>query len=184
MKVDQAGFTADLRALPNRADREKVMSAFFNGLGIVQPHVRHDDERRSAEGAVLSRRRGSIHRRSRRLLDGPNIPTSVYTRLIDGVNKNLPAFHRYLKLRKRMMGLDQLHYYDLYAPLVGSVNLKYTPEEAQKHVLAAVAPLGAEYQATISARVRRTAGSICFRTRASARARIRTAAPTTSIRTC
>ena len=47
------------------------------------------------------------------------------------------------------MGLDELHYYDLYAPLVGSVKLEYTPEEAQKHVLAAVAPLGAEYQATI-----------------------------------
>jgi oligoendopeptidase F len=61
------------------------------------------------------------------------------------VNKSLPSFHRYLKLRKRMMGVDQLHYYDLYAPLVGSVNLTYTPEEAQKLVLAAVAPLGAEY---------------------------------------
>ena len=51
-------------------------------------------------------------------LDRPNIPVSVYTRLVDGVNKNLPTFHRYLKLRKRMMGVDQLHYYDLYAPLV------------------------------------------------------------------
>jgi len=83
------------------------------------------------------------------VLDGPNIPISVYTRLIDGVNRNLPAFHRYLALRKRMMGLDQLHYYDLYAPLVASVDLKYSPEEAQKHVLAAVAPLGRDYQETI-----------------------------------
>jgi oligoendopeptidase F len=48
-----------------------------------------------------------------------------------------------------MMGLDELHYYDLYAPLVGSVKLEYTPEEAQQHVLAAVAPLGPEYQAVI-----------------------------------
>ena len=56
-------------------------------------------------------------------LDAANIPTSVYTRLVDGVNKNLPVFHRYLQLRKRMLGVDQLHYYDLYAPLVGSVNL-------------------------------------------------------------
>jgi oligoendopeptidase F len=78
-------------------------------------------------------------------LDGPNIPESVYTRLIDGVNKNLPAFHRYLKLRKRMMGLAELHYYDLYAPLVESVELEYTPEEAQRHVLEAVKPLGPEY---------------------------------------
>src|SRR5260370_17773468 len=56
-------------------------------------------------------------------LDGPNIPASVYTRLIDGVNRNLPAFHRYLKLRKQMMNLDQLPYYNLYAPPVSSFDL-------------------------------------------------------------
>jgi oligoendopeptidase F len=83
------------------------------------------------------------------VLDSPNIPTTVYTRLIDGVNRSLPSFHRYLKLRKRMMGLDELHYYDLYAPLVGSVDLSYTPEEAQKHVLAALAPLGTEYTSVL-----------------------------------
>jgi oligoendopeptidase F len=82
-------------------------------------------------------------------LDGPNIPVSVYTRLVDGVNRNLPAFHRYLKLRAKMMKLDQLHYYDLYAPLVASADVKYSPEEAQKLVLDAVAPLGRDYQATI-----------------------------------
>ena len=72
---------------------------------------------------VLVRREGAEipSRRSSRSSTARTFPTSVYTRLIDGVNKNLPAFHRYLKLRKRMMGLDQLHYYDLYAPLVGSV---------------------------------------------------------------
>jgi oligoendopeptidase F len=82
-------------------------------------------------------------------LDGPNVPVSVYTRLIEGVNRNLPAFHRYLSLRKRMMGVSELHYYDLYAPLVASVKLEYTPEEAQKIVLSAVAPLGKDYVATI-----------------------------------
>ena len=74
---------------------------------------------------------------------------SVYTRLVDGVNKNLPAFYRYLKLRKRMLGVDELHYYDLYAPLVGSVNLEYTPEQAEKLVLEAVAPLGTEYGSVV-----------------------------------
>jgi oligoendopeptidase F len=147
VKLDQAAF-ADLRGLPNRGDREKVMSAFFNALGsfsrtfgttmntevqkvLFYTKVRHYKSALETE------------------LDGPNIPVSVYTRLIDGVNKNLPAFHRYLKLRKRMMGLDDLHYYDLYAPLVGSVKLEYSPEEAQKLVLGAVAPLGADYQKTI-----------------------------------
>jgi oligoendopeptidase F len=80
-------------------------------------------------------------------IDNANIPTAVYIRLIDGVNRNLPTFHRYLKLRKRMMGLQDLHYYDLYAPLVGSVDLQYSPEEAERNILAALAPLGPEYAA-------------------------------------
>ena len=67
-------------------------------------------------------------------------------RLVDGVNRHLPTFHRYLQLRKRMMGLtDDLHYYDLYAPLVADVEPRYTPEEAQEHVIGATAPLGNDY---------------------------------------
>src|SRR3954462_327180 len=67
--------------------------------------------------------------------------------LIDGVNRGLPTFHRYLNLRKKMMGIPELHYYDLYAPLVASVDLTYTAEEAQKHVMAALKPLGTDYAA-------------------------------------
>jgi oligoendopeptidase F len=66
------------------------------------------------------------------------------------VNKSLPTFHRYLRLRKRMMKLpDALHYYDLYAPLVADVDLRYTPEEAEQHVLASVAPLGSDYASVV-----------------------------------
>ena len=68
-------------------------------------------------------------------------------RLIDGVNRGLPTFHRYLNLRKKMMGVSELHYYDLYAPLVSSVDLNYTAEEAEKHVMAALKPLGPDYAA-------------------------------------
>jgi oligoendopeptidase F len=74
----------------------------------------------------------------------------VYSRLIEGVNRHLPSFHRYLTLRKRMLGVDELHYYDLYAPLVGSVDLSYTPEEAQTHIVAATGRLGPDYAATIN----------------------------------
>jgi oligoendopeptidase F len=147
VKLDQAGFAA-LRALPNRADREKVMSSFFNGLASFSRTFGQTMNGEVQKVLWVSKAR-KYSTALEAMLDGPNIPTSVYTRLIDGVNKNLAAFHRYLGLRKRMMGLDQLHYYDLYAPLVGSVDLKYTPEEAQTHILAAVAPLGSEYQATI-----------------------------------
>jgi oligoendopeptidase F len=147
VKIDQAAY-ADLRALPNRGDREKVMAAFFNALGGFS---RTFGTTMNAEVQKVLFYTKTRHYRTalETELDAPNIPVSVYMRLVDGMNRNLPAFHRYLKLRKRMMGLDQLHYYDLYAPLVGSVKVAYTPEEAQKLVLGAVAPLGADYQATI-----------------------------------
>ena len=81
------------------------------------------------------------------------------TRLVDGVNRNLPTLHRYLRLRKRMMGIqDDLHYYDLYAPLVSSVDLRYSPAEARQHVLASVAPLGPEYSAVVERAFSETLG--------------------------
>jgi oligoendopeptidase F len=145
VKLDSSAFSL-YRAVPNRADREKVMSAFFGALGAF----------RGTFGSTMNGQVQSdvFYAKSRKYntaleasLDGANIPTSVYTRLVDGVNRNLPTFHRYLNLRKRMMGLPQLNYYDLYAPLVSSVDLTYSVEEAQKHVLAALKPLGADYAA-------------------------------------
>src|SRR2546428_7686371 len=147
VKLDQAAF-ADLRALPNRSDREKVMSAFFTALGHFSGTfgTTMNGEVQKVLFQSKARKYESALEYS---LNGPNIPVSVSMRLIDGINKNLPAFHRYRKLRQRILGLDQLHYYDLYAPLVGSVELTYTPEQAQKLVLEAVAPLGSEYTSTV-----------------------------------
>jgi oligoendopeptidase F len=145
VKVDSANFSV-LRGSKNREDRQKVMSAFFGALGAF----------RGTFGSTMSGQVQSdvFYARARKYenalkgsLDGANIPVSVYTRLVDGVNTHLPTFHRYLNLRKKMMGLSELHYYDLYAPLVSSVDTNYTPEEAQTHIMAALAPLGPEYLA-------------------------------------
>ncbi len=145
VKLTSAAFSVE-RMRPVREDRQKVMSAFFTALGTfrgtfgatmngqVQSDVFYAQARKYKNALEAS-------------LDAANIPTSVYTRLIDGVDRNLPTFHRYLQLRKRMMGISELHYYDLYAPLVASVDLTYTPEEAQRNVLAALAPLGPDYAA-------------------------------------
>jgi oligoendopeptidase F len=147
VKLDQASYN-DLRALPNRADREKVMAAFFGALGGFSRTFGTTMNAEVQKVAFYTKAR-KYDSSLAQALDGPNIPASVYTRLIDGVNKNLPAFHRYLKLRQKMMGVDELHYYDLYAPLVSSVKLEYTPQEAQKLVLGAVAPLGPDYASVI-----------------------------------
>ncbi len=147
LHVDQAAFTTE-RGLPNRADRQLVMSSFFETLGKYRNTLgtMMNGEVQKVRFIAKARHYDSDLEAE---LDGPNIPVSVYTRLIDGINKNLPTFHRYLKLRKRMMKLDELHYYDLYAPLVGSVRLEYSPEEAQKNIIQALSPLGPDYTAVL-----------------------------------
>jgi oligoendopeptidase F len=147
VRLDSAGFSL-YRSVPNRDDRKLVMHTFFEALGKY----------RGTFGATLNGQvqsdefvANARHYKSalESALDGANIPTSVYTKLVEGVNDGLPTFHRYLQLRKKMMKLPELHYYDLYAPLVATADLSYTPQEAETNVLAAVAPLGAEYAAAI-----------------------------------
>jgi oligoendopeptidase F len=74
-----------------------------------------------------------------------NIPVSVYDTLIDTVHANLPTLQRYLELRKRTLGVDQLHMYDLYVPLVADLDYKVTYEEARETVAKALEPLGDQY---------------------------------------
>jgi oligoendopeptidase F len=143
VKLNEAAFER-YRASSSREDRQKAMAAFFGALGAYKGTYGSllNAKMQSTAFYARSHRYGSALEAS---LDSTNIPTSVYMRLIEGVNWNLPTFHRYLKLRKRMMGLQELHYYDLYAPLVESVELKYPVEEAQRNILAALIPLGPEY---------------------------------------
>ena len=148
VKLDSATFSV-LRGVPDRDDRRKVMSAFFGELGKYRGTFGSTLNSQIQADIFLSRAR-DYKTALEGALDGSTIPTSVYTRLVDGVNKHLPTFHRYLKLRQKMMGLSELHYYDLYAPLVASVDLTYAPEEAQKHVLAALKPLGADYTGVLA----------------------------------
>ena len=78
-------------------------------------------------------------------LYGNKVPLSVYHNLIDCVHKNLPALHDYYKLRREMLGLDELRHYDVYVPLVKSVETKTSYEEAVEICRKALAPLGKEY---------------------------------------
>lgn len=81
---------------------------------------------------------------------GENIPVEVYDNLIATVRKHMPAMYRYVALRKKILGVDELHYYDVYAPLVGEIKTRYTYEQAQQMVLDAVAPLGEDYGRLVS----------------------------------
>ena len=74
-----------------------------------------------------------------------NIPESVYDNLVSTINEHLPLLHRYVKLRKRVLGLNELHMYDLYTPLVKDVKMEISYVEAKDMILKGLAPLGEEY---------------------------------------
>jgi oligoendopeptidase F len=134
------------RASPSRADREAVFQAFWSAIGKfrqtfgvelyshVQTHVFYA-RTRNYESCL------------QRALDRNNIPTEVYHKLIANVHENMDTFHRYLQLRKRMLGVDTLKYSDIYAPVVKGLDLKYTFDQARQLYLDALRPLGPEYRA-------------------------------------
>ncbi len=83
---------------------------------------------------------------------GPNnIPTAVYHNLVATVNENLSSLHRYMRLRKRLLELDELHHYDLYVPMVPDVQVEVPYSEAVEIVRKGLAPLGGEYLEALNA---------------------------------
>lgn len=78
-------------------------------------------------------------------LSGSFIPESVYTNLIDTVNNNLDKMHDYISLRKKTLGVDELHFYDIYAPLTSDYTVKVSYENAKETVLDALKILGDDY---------------------------------------
>jgi oligoendopeptidase F len=74
-----------------------------------------------------------------------NVDVSVYDNLIDTVHKRLGALHRYVGIKKRLLGLDEMHMYDLYVPLIQEYDRRFTYEEAVDLVLEGLRPLGDEY---------------------------------------
>ena len=82
-------------------------------------------------------------------LDRTNVPTSVYLNLIEAVHKNMDKMHRYVRLRKKLLGVDELHFYDVYTPLLSDVDKKIPFAEAKQTVYDALYPLGDEYRAIL-----------------------------------
>ncbi|KKE80383.1 oligoendopeptidase F [Bacilli bacterium] len=78
-------------------------------------------------------------------LDNNNIPEEVYDNLVEAVNDKLPLLHRYIELRKKVLGVDELHMYDMYTPLVKDVEMKISYDEAKDYVIKGLKPLGEEY---------------------------------------
>lgn len=82
-------------------------------------------------------------------VDANHVPSKVYYNLIDTVNKNLDKMHRYVNIRKKCLGVKELHMYDVYTPMIADAAKKISFEEAKETVLKALAPLGEAYVNTV-----------------------------------
>ena len=143
LRLDQTGYQQG-RQLPDRSDRQAVFEAFwktFSGyeqtLGVALYGQLQRDRFLARARRYDSTRAASLDR------DG--VPLEVYDTLIREAERGLPTLQRYLRLRARLMGLDRLAAYDLYAPVTAAAP-QFTLGEAEQAVLNAVAPLGADYQ--------------------------------------
>ncbi|MHB8621318.1 MAG: oligoendopeptidase F, partial [Chloroflexota bacterium] len=104
----------------------------------------------SVKGDVFYARAHGYTSAQEAALYGDNVPTEVYSNLLDTVEGRLDLMHRYLRVRKRIMGLDALHLYDVYAPLVPEAKKVIPYEQARESVLAAVGALGSDYRAVVA----------------------------------
>lgn len=142
-KVNETGYEK-LREHPDRAVRKQAFDAFFKALGQYE----------NTYGSTLATRveTGVVNARIRKYpsavvasLSNNEIPEAVYRTLVAEANAALPTLHRYLKLRQKMLKLPDLHYYDVYPELI-QLGRSYPADEAIELTMAAMKPLGEEYQ--------------------------------------
>lgn len=146
VRLDGPTYTGT-RDLPNRDDRKKIFEAFFGKLAEYKGSLGATLDG-NIEGTVFNAKVRHYPSALSYAIAEHNIPDQVYRTLVNEANKGLPALYRYFALRKKMLGLPELHYYDLYVPLVKS-DRKYTVDDAESMTLTAVAPLGQDYIDTL-----------------------------------
>lgn len=99
----------------------------------------------SVKGHIFYARARKYESALKAALDNDNVPLNVYNNLIDTVKDNIEPMYRYIAIRKEMLGLDDLHMYDIYVPLVKELDYEISFEEAKSMILKGIAPLGEEY---------------------------------------
>jgi oligoendopeptidase F len=148
IKLTPSSYTR-YRSTENRDDRKVVFENFFDNYGRFKNTLGANYAGKIQNDFTFAKNK-KFNSSLEYSLSGNNIPTSVYENLIAQINKSLPTLHRLLALKKRMLGVDTLHYYDLYTPLVKKMEMNYTIEEGQKLILAGLSPLGEDYLKTLN----------------------------------
>ncbi|NVJ97415.1 MAG: oligoendopeptidase F [Alphaproteobacteria bacterium] len=140
--LNQAAYSK-YRAVQNREDRKAVFDAFWGTWkqyeamfgATLATHVK---------GHVFGAKSRGYENALASAVSGSNIPTDVYRTLVKAANDNLSSMHRYLKLRQRLLGLEDLHYYDIY-PEVTALDRTFTVDDAKEMTLISLQPFGEKY---------------------------------------
>ena len=129
---------------PDRTLRKNTFETYYKQLGSFKNTVAAtlDAQFRQLKFFADARRYPTTIEAA---LDNNEVPVSVYTNLIEAVNNNLPAMYRYVRLRKRVLGVDELHMYDVYTPIVADADKAISYNEAKANVLEALSVLGTDY---------------------------------------
>jgi len=145
-RLSDTGYAA-LRRHPDRAVRKQVFDTFWKTYGQYENTLGALLAQRVNQGVISARLR-SYPSAAAASLAGVDVPEAVLRTLVAQTNASLPVLHRYFKLRQRLLKLPDLHYYDIYPNLVSS-DRRYGLDESSALTLAAMKPLGDEYQAQL-----------------------------------
>ncbi len=140
--LDQAAYSLH-RASANREDRKLVFDAFWGAWKGYETSIGQTLDTQ-VKAHVFQAKVRKYDSALDAALSGPNIPTAVYHTLVEAAHRHLPSLHRYFSIRQRMLGLTDLHYYDIYPPLVAS-DRTFDIDESKALTLASAAPLGPHY---------------------------------------
>ena len=132
----------------DRALRKSAYENLYNTLGGMRNTAAGllDAQNKQQKFFATARKYGSAREAA---MDRTNVPVSVYDNLIEAVHQNMDKMHRYVRLRKKLLGVDELHFYDVYTPLLKDEPAKIPFAQAKQTVYDALYPLGDSYRAIL-----------------------------------
>ncbi|MBQ6541805.1 MAG: oligoendopeptidase F [Lachnospiraceae bacterium] len=138
------GSFTNLLESPDRDLREKVFKAYYKGIDAMKNTTAACLDGQF-KGLVFYADARGYESTLEASLDETEVPVKVYHNLIQAVHENLESMYRYVRVRKKLLGVDELHMYDVYTPIIPDVAKKISYEEAKETVLRALSVLGEDY---------------------------------------
>jgi oligoendopeptidase F len=148
VRLDQAAYT-DKREAPNREDRKLVFETFFKAFEGYKTSLAATLATQVQSDIFTAKAHHHPSAMEGALSDAGGVPPSVYRTLVEETNRGLPQLHRYFEVRRKLLGLADMHYYDIYPPLA-KLDVTFSLAATRQLTLAGVAPLGKDYVDTLA----------------------------------